>query len=113
MYVNLGNLYKDYKKYSDAVEALQKAIKLDNSLVRAHYSLGVVLQTMGQAEEAVKAYERVISLDPKHINAFYNSGLAFLDLGAISIDLVRSYAFNLNVFEQMSPTLLWKHSRLL
>ena len=81
--MNLGNLYKDYKKYPDAVEALRKAIELDSSLVRAHYSLGVVLQTMGQTEEAVKAYEKVISLNPTHINAFYNSGLAFLDLGAI------------------------------
>ena len=40
--MNLGNLYKDYKHFPRAVESLKKAIELDETLPRAHYSLGLI-----------------------------------------------------------------------
>src|ERR1041385_3941210 len=52
-----------------ALDALEKAIKLDPKRVAVYFFKGQVLSTLRKPEEAIVSYAKVIELDPKASSA--------------------------------------------
>ena len=48
----LGRVAFEQKRYSDAIDRLQRAITIDDSLREAHYYLGLTFVRVGRKEEA-------------------------------------------------------------
>lgn len=70
MYHNtMGMILGSAGDYDNAIDALQRACRLDRKLVIAWYNLGVMLTRCLRHEEAVAALRRVIALAPQHARA--------------------------------------------
>ena len=60
--LELGNLYADQARYTDAIREYQEAIRLQPDFAAAHYRLGQVYVRAGdkqRAREEFDAYERL------------------------------------------------------
>jgi tetratricopeptide (TPR) repeat protein len=64
----------------DAVESLQRAIKINASAASYHANLGEILRQAGRLEEAATALEEAIKLDPENPQALNNLGITRYDL---------------------------------
>jgi len=53
----LGRVSFEQKRYSDAIDLLQRAISVDDSLREAHYYLGLTFARVGRREEAGRQLE--------------------------------------------------------
>jgi tetratricopeptide (TPR) repeat protein len=61
-HLQLGNLYSDQNKYSDAVPEYERALELNADLADAHYRLGQAYVRTGQkerAQEQLQVYQRL------------------------------------------------------
>jgi tetratricopeptide (TPR) repeat protein len=61
-HLQLGNLYSDQKKYSDAIPEYEAALQLDSDLADAHYRLGQAYVRTGQnakAQEQLDVYQKL------------------------------------------------------
>jgi len=67
IYLNLkvGSLYFEKKKYSQAIEYLERAEKISPLNVEVNYYLGLSYDKIGEKEEAQKFLSRVIELAPQ------------------------------------------------
>ncbi len=74
IWYNLGMLYYTTNRYSEAINALYKALEIDASKALVYYGIGMVLQKMEQNLEAIAAYEKAIEIDPNYIDAYNNLG---------------------------------------
>lgn len=63
-WVSLGRALRDLQKYSDAVEALKKALQLDPGNVVAARLLAESYESLGEKVEAIKKYKLVAALFP-------------------------------------------------
>jgi Flp pilus assembly protein TadD len=61
----LGAVLAQRQQYADAVTALQRAVELDPTQPDAHYRLGRVYGSMGNAVAAQKEFARVRELHEK------------------------------------------------
>jgi len=61
-YHKRGTAYYARKQYEYAVADLRKAVELDETMVDAHYSLGMVFKAIGRKEEAAAAFQKVVDL---------------------------------------------------
>lgn len=75
-WVDKGNyLYTQTKtytingKYSDSLDAYNKAIELDPKFALAWYEKGVTLNTLGKYNESIKAYDKALESDPNMTSA--------------------------------------------
>jgi tetratricopeptide (TPR) repeat protein len=59
----LGGILLEQHKYPEAQSALERAIQLDSSFVKAHYQLGIVLGRLGQSDASEKEFAIVKSLN--------------------------------------------------
>ncbi len=57
-HVLLGELQFELQNWTGAVEALQRAVRLDPSQVTAHYRLGIALQRSGRSQDARTVLQR-------------------------------------------------------
>ena len=64
-YLDLGALYLRQEKYKDAQVAFRRAVTLDPSQTDAHYQLGRLYQTLGNAAAADQEFEVVQTLYQK------------------------------------------------
>ena len=70
--------------YREAIDALRKAVELDNQNQQAFFLLGYLLDLYGSEaeeanDEAIAAYEQCVQLEPVHCNAVMNLGLLYED----------------------------------
>jgi FOG: TPR repeat, SEL1 subfamily len=54
---------------------LQEAVRLDPTLVQAHYSMGTIHYTRGNVQSAIKAYQEALRLKPDFAEAHCRLGL--------------------------------------
>ena len=59
----LGRLDYDAKAYNEAIAKFTKVVALDATMMRAHDSLGLCYDYLGQYDEAVKHYRRALELN--------------------------------------------------
>ena len=67
-----GRLLSDLGDINGAVDALERAILLKESLAEPYYLLGNLRVRQQKFENAVHCYEQSISRDPKHLKSYYN-----------------------------------------
>jgi len=66
-HLQLGNLYSDQHKYSDAIQRYEKALQENSDLADAHYRLGQAYVHTGQKERAQEQLEVYQKLRTQHM----------------------------------------------
>ena len=79
-------LYKQ-KKYSEAVDCFDKAIKINPLYYTAWCNKGVALDKLGKYSEAVDCFDKAIKINPIYYKAWYKKGLALDKLGKYSEEM--------------------------
>ncbi len=75
----LGNIQKKLKKFNEAANSFDKAIKLNPNFSEAFNNLGSTLKSLNKYDEAILNYKKSIKLNKKNFEAFYNlANLYFL-----------------------------------
>ena len=75
--INVGYVCLQKRMFSDAIEHLSKAIRLDNdkkATLYAHYYLGLVYFTREMYDDAQTFLEKAVALGPNLIEAYYELG---------------------------------------
>jgi pentatricopeptide repeat protein len=68
------------KRYQEALEATEEAIRLDPASASASLNKGAVLEELKRYEEALAAYDQVIRLDPVNSGGYYKRVHALCEL---------------------------------
>lgn len=71
LYVNLGKIYLQAKRYENAEAAFKNALKIVPDFVNAHYGLGVAYLQQNKKTEALEELQKVIELVPDSEEAKY------------------------------------------
>jgi tetratricopeptide (TPR) repeat protein len=74
---NLG----EQGRYQEAIEAYDKALKIDPQYKFAWLNKGWALNNLGRYQEAIEAYDKALKIDPKYKSAWNNKGNALRNLG--------------------------------
>lgn len=70
-YYDLGLVYAQLGQDSNAVEAFNKALKLDKNLAEAHYQLGMIYLNQKDKSNAEKSFKKAMNLKPNFALASY------------------------------------------
>ncbi|HEX7486485.1 MAG TPA: tetratricopeptide repeat protein [Vicinamibacterales bacterium] len=73
--VDLGNMYFDAERYSDAVTWYQEALKISPKDADVSTDLGVSFYYMNQPDRALQQFEESLKYDPKHAKTMLNQGI--------------------------------------
>ena len=65
-WVEKGRCLNSLERYDEALECLEKAIKIDSNYARAWANRGDVLESLKRYDEALESYDRAIELDEYH-----------------------------------------------
>jgi cytochrome c-type biogenesis protein CcmH/NrfG len=71
----LGNLYFDAERYTDAIKWYEAAVALEPSDANVSTDLGVAYYYTNQPDRAIAQLERSLSVDPKHTKTLLNLGI--------------------------------------
>lgn len=74
-WIALGNALMDSNRFSEAVDAYQKALALDPKNVDVRVDMGTCLKNSGRPQQAVEEYRKAIKMNPNHVNAHRNMGV--------------------------------------
>jgi cytochrome c-type biogenesis protein CcmH/NrfG len=73
--VELGNMYFDAERYTDAITWYEDALKINPSDPNVSTDLGVAYYYTNQPDKAVAQFEKSLALDPKHTKTLLNLGI--------------------------------------
>ena len=73
--VELGNLYFDSERYTDAIKWYGDAFKLDPKDVNVSTDLGVSYYYTNQPDRALAQFDESLKIDPKHAKTLLNVGI--------------------------------------
>lgn len=90
---SLGNVYSDWGRYQDAIQAFREAIRLNPAFPLPWNSLGDVYSAVGDYNQAVEAYRQAIELDPDYAWPYNNLGLVY--------EKMRAYEQAISVYRQV------------
>ncbi len=68
------------KHFDEAIECLQKAIKMNPEYVKAYCNLGDSLNISKKYQEAIEILDKGLKLDPHRLSLLYNKGNAYLHM---------------------------------
>jgi tetratricopeptide (TPR) repeat protein len=74
-YYNMGIIYKDEHKWTDAADAFNSSLRLDPENPALHYELGNALFEQAKVTEAQAEFEKALKIDPKLYKAHYRLGV--------------------------------------
>jgi tetratricopeptide (TPR) repeat protein len=80
----LGYQALNDKNWEDALNAFNKAIKLNPQYMEAYFHRGNVYDEIGDYEKAIVNYNRAIKLNPIYTEAYLFRGLAYNNLGKLN-----------------------------
>jgi tetratricopeptide (TPR) repeat protein len=83
-YGNRGQLYTTQGRLAEALQDLEKAVRLKPGYVEARFNLAYVLDRLGRTADAAAAYGETIRLSPLHPDAHNNLGILYLRLGDLA-----------------------------
>jgi tetratricopeptide (TPR) repeat protein len=84
---NLGSLYADMGKISEAQAEFQKSAELNPAGAgRVYYNLGVVMYNKGKMDEAATALKKATELDPNFPDAYYLEAQTLLSKATTGAD---------------------------
>ena len=73
---NLGIVLQKSGRETEAIEHLERVLRLKPDYAAAHYNLGVTLGQLGRLQEAIARYEQALRLKPDYAEAHSNLGVA-------------------------------------
>ena len=80
---NLGIVLQKSGRETEAIEHLERALRLKPDYAEAHYNLGVALEHAGKVQEAMGHYEQALRSKPDYPEAHNNLGNALVRLGRL------------------------------
>jgi tetratricopeptide (TPR) repeat protein/peroxiredoxin len=78
---NLGNAYRQQKKWDDARILLERAVAVGPGDPEANYSLGMVFAQLDDSERAYEYLQRALKFRPDYPEALNNLGVLYLRTG--------------------------------
>ncbi|MBN2020937.1 MAG: tetratricopeptide repeat protein [Sedimentisphaerales bacterium] len=93
---NLGLVYREQKKYEEAIEQFRQAAALAPNDAEAHYELGDLLEKQGRLEEAAEQFSEAIGIDPNVAMLHYRLGIVLESQGNI-VKAVEQYQRALDI----------------
>ena len=99
-YNNRGVLYNILRKYKDAKQDLDKAIKLDKKYTDAYNNRGVSYNNLGRYEDAIIDLNKAIKLNPNFAEAYNNRGISYIKLGNLNNNNLKEYKKALKDFDK-------------
>ena len=86
----LGNVYFDAERWSDAISWYERSLKIDPNNPDVSTDLGVSYYYTNRADEALKQFDRSLQIDPKHTKTMLNKGIVLAfgkeDLEAAAVE---------------------------
>jgi tetratricopeptide (TPR) repeat protein len=73
--LELGNLYFDSERFSDAAKWYEQAIAIEPRNVSASTDLGISYYYMNQPDRALQQFDRSLAIDPRHTKTLLNVGI--------------------------------------
>ena len=73
--IQLGNLYFDADRYSDAIPWYEQALKLTPRDVNVSTDLGVCYYNVNEPDKALEQFNKSLKIDPKHTKTLLNVGI--------------------------------------
>lgn len=74
---NLARLYLAQEKLQEALEHVQKALKINSSMAMAYNLRGIILEKLNNLGEAIKSYEQAIKIIPEDLDLNFNLAVAY------------------------------------
>ncbi len=62
----LGLIYQQRRRYSDAIQRFQNAVAIDPTETDAHFQLGRIAMEQGRVADAIACFETVLKQDERH-----------------------------------------------
>ena len=81
VHTQAGQRLVEEKAWPRAIAALEKAIEVEPTFVRAHVLLSYALMQVGRYETAVLHAVRAAEIEPRNPTALFNAEVCFLNLG--------------------------------
>ncbi len=75
IYLDMGIALGELNRNSEALYALQNAVKLDPENAKIRYNLGVALDALGHHWKALLEYRKAVKIDPNYTIAWGNRGV--------------------------------------
>ncbi len=75
---NLGNAYREQRRWEDAKTVLGRALLLNEEDAEANYSLGMVYAQLNDTERAYEYLQKALSARPAYPEALNNLGILYL-----------------------------------
>jgi tetratricopeptide (TPR) repeat protein len=66
-------------RLNEAIDAFQRATRLNPNLAAAHYNLGLALRQQGQLQASATAFHQATQADPNFALAYANLGAALIE----------------------------------
>ena len=80
VYLNLGNLYYDEKKFDQAKKAYENSVSVYPSS-ETYYSLAHCCLGMENTDDAAQYFKKVISMEPESAEGYYGLGMTYAKEG--------------------------------
>ena len=98
-WIQLGDISMDSSRFSEAIDAYQKALALDEKNVDVRVDLGTCYRSIGKSDKAAEEYRKAIAINPNHINAHRNLGIVL----AFDLNDKKSAIKQLEEYLRLSP----------
>jgi len=76
--IQLGNLYYDGGRFSEAVDYYGRALDLDPRNIDVRTDRGTSYWNLGQADAAIGEFQKALEVDGTHAQTLYNMGVVYL-----------------------------------
>jgi tetratricopeptide (TPR) repeat protein len=74
-HAQLGNVYFDAQRWSDAIASYEQSLKIDSSDPNVSTDLGVAYYYTNRADDALAQFARSLKIDPNHTKTLLNKGI--------------------------------------
>ncbi|MEZ2657922.1 tetratricopeptide repeat protein [Aneurinibacillus aneurinilyticus] len=81
VYFNLALCATAIRRYDNALEYYDEAIKLNNKFYDAYNNKGLLLKDLWRLNEALQCFEKAIEINPEHTHTLCNCGYLLKDMG--------------------------------
>jgi tetratricopeptide (TPR) repeat protein len=82
VYLLLAQIYIEQERYTEAIAACRKALRINPKSLEALNFQGIALRRNGHIDEAIGKYKAILEIRPNHALTLYNLGIAYGRKGA-------------------------------
>jgi hypothetical protein len=78
---NLGVALDKLQRYSDAIEALRQAVRINPEFAQAWHNLGYAYVHLKRPNDGINAFRQALRINPENADVWFNLGVAYLMVG--------------------------------